>query len=68
MSKRKIHKSKLGIIDFQREFNTEDKCREFLFELRFPQGFVYPKCGCTELYHIKNVTHASANVVVIRPL
>lgn len=53
MSKRKIHKSKLGIIDFQRKFNTEDKCREFLFELRFPQGFVYPKCGCTEFYHIK---------------
>lgn len=53
MSKRKIHKSKLGIIDFQKKFNTEDKCREFLFELRFPQGFVCPESGCTEFYHIK---------------
>ncbi|WP_443712598.1 hypothetical protein [Ruminococcus sp.] len=40
MPKRKTHKSKLSIIDFQKKFNTEDKCREFLFELRFPQGFV----------------------------
>lgn len=53
MSKRKIHKSKFGIIDFQKKFNTEDKCREFLFELRFPQGFVCPDCGCTEFYYIK---------------
>ena len=53
MPKRKIHKSKLSIIDFQMKFNTEDKCREFLFELRFPHGFVCPECGCTEYYHIK---------------
>ena len=53
MPKRKTHKSKLSIIDFQKKFNTEDKCREFLFELRFPQGFVCPECSCTEYYHIQ---------------
>ena len=53
MPKRKIHKSKLSIIDFQKKFSSEDQCREFLFELRFPQGFVCPECGCTEYYHIK---------------
>ncbi len=68
MPKRKTHKSKLSIIDFQKKFNTEDKCREFLFELRFPQGFVCPGCGCTEYITSKNVTHISANAVVIRPL
>ena len=40
MPKRNTQKSKLSIVDFQKKFNTEDKCREFLFELRFPQGFV----------------------------
>ncbi len=53
MSKRKVHKSKLSIIDFQKKFNLEDKCCEFLFGLRFPQGFVCLECGCTEYYHIK---------------
>ncbi len=50
MSKRKIHKSKFGIIDFQKKFNTEDKCREFLFELRFPQGFVCQERVCSASY------------------
>lgn len=68
MPKRKTHKSKLSIIDFQKKFNSEDKCREFLFELRFPQGVVCPECGCTGYYHIKNVTHTIANAAVIRPL
>lgn len=53
MSSRKNHKSKMSIIDFQEKFSTDDKCREFLFNLRYPQGFVCPKCGCTEYYHIK---------------
>lgn len=53
MHKRKIHKSKFSIINFQKKFNTYDKCREFLFELLFPQGFVCPECGCAEYYHIK---------------
>lgn len=30
MLKRKNHKSKMSIIDFQQKFNTEDKYREFL--------------------------------------
>lgn len=46
MSKRKTHKSKLGIIAFQKKFNTEDKCREFLFELR---GFVCTECRLERL-------------------
>ena len=50
----KVHKSKLSIIDFQEKFNTKDKCHVFLFELHFPQGFVFSECGCAEYYHIKN--------------
>lgn len=36
MPKRKVHKIKFSNLDFHKKFNTEDKCSEFLFELRFP--------------------------------
>ena len=32
--------------EFRRRYNTEDACRAELFRLRFPNGFVCPKCGC----------------------
>lgn len=31
--------------EFRRRYNTEDACRAELFRLRFPNGFVCPKCG-----------------------
>ena len=31
--------------EFITRFSTEEKCREYLFEVRFPKGFVCPKCG-----------------------
>ena len=68
MSKRKIHKSKLGIIDFQREFNTEDKCREFLLNCVSHKVLFIQNVAVQSYITSKNVTHASANVVVIRPL
>ena len=34
---------------FRTRFSAEDACRTELFRLRFPNGFVCPKCGCTEL-------------------
>lgn len=44
MSKR-LPKGDMGILDFQRKFDTEDKCREFFLKLRYPNGFVCPHCG-----------------------
>lgn len=37
---------KMSLIEFQKRFGTEEQCREYLFEKRWPQGFVCPKCGC----------------------
>jgi transposase-like protein/ribosomal protein L37AE/L43A len=31
--------------EFEARFGTEVQCRDFLAELRWPQGFVCPKCG-----------------------
>ncbi len=32
-------------MDFQTRFATEDACREYLFDCRWPEGFVCPGCG-----------------------
>ena len=39
--------------EFRTRFSTEDACRAELFRLRFPEGFVCPKCGCTEYYPVR---------------
>ena len=52
MSKR-LRKGNLSIIEFQKEYDTEDKCREYFLKLRFPNGFVCPHCGSTSLGHVQ---------------
>jgi len=32
-------------MDFQTRFATEDDCREYLFDCRWPDGFICPGCG-----------------------
>ena len=39
--------------EFRTRFSTEESCRAELFRLRFPNGFVCPKCGCTEYYPVR---------------
>ena len=39
--------------EFRSRYSTEEVCREELFRQRFPQGFVCPKCGCTEYYPVR---------------
>lgn len=43
----------IGYLKFQKQFSTEEVCEKQLFEMRFPQGFVCPTCGCVEYYDIK---------------
>lgn len=38
--------------EFQARFGTEENCRAYLREQRFPKGFVCPNCGCVEAYEI----------------
>lgn len=33
------------LIELERRFSDESACRAYLFELRWPQGFVCPYCG-----------------------
>lgn len=44
----------MSIIEFQKTYDTEDKCREELFKMRYPKGFKCSKCECTEYYYLKS--------------
>ena len=43
---------KMGVLEVQKQFDTEEACEEYLFELRWPNGFICPRCGCREYYEI----------------
>lgn len=34
----------MDALQFQQRFGTDDQCRDFLFKLRWPKGFVCPNC------------------------
>lgn len=44
---------RLNFKEFRRRFQTEETCETYLFRLRWPNGFVCPKCrgqGCYQLH------------------
>jgi transposase-like protein/ribosomal protein L37AE/L43A len=36
--------------EFERMFDTETKCRDHLYQIKYPNGFVCPKCGETAFW------------------
>lgn len=45
-------KQEMGFMAFCEKYSSEDECREQLHQLRWPKGFVCPRCGCEEHYDI----------------
>ncbi len=43
----------MDLITFQSRFGSEEACRKRLFELRWPEGFRCPQCGCEESYYLE---------------
>jgi len=41
------------LAEFDREFSTEEACARYLFRLRWPDGFVCPRCGGTKAWATK---------------
>jgi len=42
----------LSFFEYQDQFSDEEDCFNYLFQLRWPNGFVCPKCGGSEYYMI----------------
>ncbi|MGN7613633.1 transposase, partial [Magnetococcales bacterium HHB-1] len=42
-----------NLLDFSLRFSTEDGCFDFLIQLRWPDGFICPKCGSKLWHHLK---------------
>jgi transposase-like protein len=38
-------------VEFDRQFSSEKDCLEYLFQLRWPEGFKCPRCGHLECWH-----------------
>ena len=38
------------ILELEQWFATDDACREYLFQLRWPNGFVCPRCHTTDAW------------------
>jgi transposase-like protein len=38
-------------LEFHEKFSTEEKCIDYLFSVRWPHGFICPKCGHTAAWH-----------------
>lgn len=41
------------ILDFEQRFATEEACREYIVQLRWPEGFCCPRCGHGEVWIMK---------------
>jgi transposase-like protein/Zn ribbon nucleic-acid-binding protein len=44
-----------NLIEFDARFGTEDACREYLFQRRWPNGFRCPRCECQKTWPVREV-------------
>jgi len=42
-----------NILEFQELFGTEEACEQYLFQVKWPEGFVCPRCENDAYYYIK---------------
>ena len=48
MANKKIKFTQLSITQLYEKFNSEDKCRDFLFTFKWPNGYICSECGYHE--------------------
>ncbi len=60
----------MNMVEFMKRFDSEEKCREYLYHIRWPEGFVCPKCGvqdkpfCIKSRHKYQCRHCSRQTSV----
>jgi len=47
------HTEKMSFKQFWDKFSDETTCRDYLFKVRWPEGYICPKCGCKEFAYLK---------------
>ena len=45
----------LTLEEFEKQFNTEEACRDYIFTIRWPNGFQCPRCGHNKAWPIGKV-------------
>jgi transposase-like protein len=48
------------IMEFEKNFTTEEACQRYLFNLRWPDGFRCPKCGHQKAWPLKEALYQCA--------
>lgn len=43
------------LMEFESRFSTEKECREYLFQIRWPDGFRCPRCEGTEYWPVRSI-------------
>jgi len=43
--------------EFVKRFSTEEQCRDYLYQLRWPDGFKCPRCECKEYRNLRYVLY-----------
>ena len=41
------------ILEFKKQFVSEEACREYLYQIRWPDGFICPRCKCQKYWMTK---------------
>ena len=49
------------LTEFEARFSTEQDCRDYLFQLRWPNGFICPHCGHKKAWPVGEVLFHCAN-------
>ncbi|MFQ5707816.1 MAG: IS1595 family transposase [bacterium] len=50
-----------NIMEFEKRFGTEEACRDYLFKLRWPDGFTGPRCNHEKAWPLKKCLYQCAN-------
>jgi transposase-like protein len=50
-----VEKYPRNLSEFEAWFDTEQACREYLFQLRWPEGFRCPRCCCGHFWPVRSV-------------
>jgi len=45
----------MDLVEFEDKFGTEEACRDYLFNLKYKEGFICSNCGHTEYWSVNNV-------------